>query len=69
MLLPGIIASATPVAVGFLAVIEMLAGVLTGVTASGVVLAIFMSKHWRSLEQCKKNDRSRSRRRKRFRCS
>lgn len=54
MLLPGIIASATPVAVGFLGGIEMLAGVLTGVTASGVVLAIFMSNTGGAWDNAKK---------------
>ena len=54
MLLPGIIAAATPVAVGFLGGIEMLAGVLTGVTASGVVLAIFMSNTGGAWDNAKK---------------
>ena len=54
MLLPGIIAAVTPVAVGFLGGIEMLAGVLTGVTASGVVLAIFMSNTGGAWDNAKK---------------
>jgi K(+)-stimulated pyrophosphate-energized sodium pump len=43
MLLPGLIAILSPVAVGFLGGVPMLLGYLTGVTASGVALAIFMS--------------------------
>ncbi len=54
MLLPGIIASVTPVLVGFIGGIEMLAGVLTGVTASGVVLAIFMSNTGGAWDNAKK---------------
>ncbi len=54
MLLPGIIAAVTPVLVGFLGGIEMLAGVLTGVTASGVVLAIFMSNTGGAWDNAKK---------------
>ena len=42
MMLPGIVAALLPPAVGFLGGIEMLAGVLIGVTVSGVVFAIFM---------------------------
>ena len=54
MLLPGIIAASTPVLVGFTGGIEMLAGVLTGVTASGVVLAIFMSNTGGAWDNAKK---------------
>ena len=54
MLLPGIIAISTPVLVGFIGGIEMLAGVLTGVTASGVVLAIFMSNTGGAWDNAKK---------------
>ena len=43
MMLPGLLAAFTPVAVGFLGGTEMLAGLLTGVTASGVVLAIYVN--------------------------
>ena len=43
MMLPGLIAVATPVAVGFLGKAEMLGGLLAGVTASGVLLALFQS--------------------------
>lgn len=54
MMLPGIIASATPVLVGFLGGIEMLTGLLTGVMASGVVLAIFMSNTGGAWDNAKK---------------
>lgn len=43
MLLPGVIAVLTPVLIGFLGGPKMLSGTLIGVTASGVVLAIFMA--------------------------
>ena len=54
MLLPGIIAAATPVLVGFLGGISMLTGLLIGVTASGVVLAIFMSNSGGAWDNAKK---------------
>lgn len=54
MMLPGIIASVTPVLVGFLGGVEMLTGVLTGVTVSGVVLAIFMSNTGGAWDNAKK---------------
>ena len=54
MLLPGIIAAATPVLVGFLGGVEMLIGVLTGVTASGVVLAVFVSNSGGAWDNAKK---------------
>jgi len=43
MMLPGLIAVATPVLVGFLGKAEMLGGLLAGVTVSGVLLALFQS--------------------------
>ena len=43
MLLPGLLAILSPVAIGFLGGVPMLMGFLTGVTASGVALAIFMA--------------------------
>jgi K(+)-stimulated pyrophosphate-energized sodium pump len=54
MLLPGVIAAVTPVLVGFLGGIPMLTGVLIGVTASGVVLAIFMSNSGGAWDNAKK---------------
>ena len=54
MLLPGIVAAATPVLTGFIGGIHMLAGLLIGVTASGVVLAIFMSNTGGAWDNAKK---------------
>jgi K(+)-stimulated pyrophosphate-energized sodium pump len=42
MIIPGLLAIATPVVIGFFSK-EMLAGILAGVTASGVLMAIFQS--------------------------
>ncbi len=54
MLLPGIVAVVTPVIVGFTGGPAMLIGLLTGVTASGVVLAIFMSNAGGAWDNAKK---------------
>ncbi|MFO7782851.1 MAG: sodium-translocating pyrophosphatase [Spirochaetia bacterium] len=54
MMLPGIVAAATPLLVGFIGGIGMLTGVLAGVTASGVVLAIFMSNSGGAWDNAKK---------------
>lgn len=54
MLLPGIIAIISPVLVGFLGGPQMLIGLLTGVTVSGVVLAIFMSNSGGAWDNAKK---------------
>ena len=54
MLLPGAIAALLPIAVGFAGGVEMLAGLLIGVTASGVVLAIFMSNAGGAWDNAKK---------------
>ncbi len=54
MLLPGIIAVATPVLIGFLGGPKMLSGTLLGVTASGVVLAIFMANSGGAWDNAKK---------------
>ena len=54
MILPGIIAIAVPVLTGFLGGIEMLIGLLTGVTASGVIMAIFMSNSGGAWDNAKK---------------
>jgi K(+)-stimulated pyrophosphate-energized sodium pump len=43
MVVPGLIAVATPVAVGFFGGTQMLGGLLSGVTVSGVLLALFQS--------------------------
>jgi K(+)-stimulated pyrophosphate-energized sodium pump len=54
MMLPGIIAAATPVLIGYIGGIQMLAGMLIGVTASGVVLAIFMANAGGAWDNAKK---------------
>jgi K(+)-stimulated pyrophosphate-energized sodium pump len=54
MMLPGIVAAATPVLTGFIGGIHMLAGLLIGVTASGVVLAIFMANTGGAWDNAKK---------------
>jgi K(+)-stimulated pyrophosphate-energized sodium pump len=54
MLLPGIVAAITPILTGFIGGIHMLAGLLIGVTASGVVLAIFMSNTGGAWDNAKK---------------
>jgi K(+)-stimulated pyrophosphate-energized sodium pump len=43
MILPGLIAALTPPVIGFTGGLEMLGGLLAGVTITGVLLAIFMS--------------------------
>ncbi len=43
MVVPGLIAVATPVVVGFVGGTEMLGGLLVGVTVSGVLMALFQS--------------------------
>ena len=54
MLLPGIVSIVTPVVIGFTGGPGMLIGLLTGVTASGVVLAIFMSNAGGAWDNAKK---------------
>lgn len=54
MRLPGLIALAAPVAVGFFGGPSMLVGLLVGVTASGVVLAIFLSNSGGAWDNAKK---------------
>ncbi len=54
MVLPGILAILSPVLVGFWGGIGMLTGLLTGVTVSGVVLAIFMSNSGGAWDNAKK---------------
>jgi len=54
MLLPGVIAVVTPILVGFLGGADMLIGLLTGVTSSGVVLAVFMSNSGGAWDNAKK---------------
>ncbi len=54
MLLPGLIAIITPIATGFIGGPAMLIGLLTGVTGSGVVLAIFMANSGGAWDNAKK---------------
>jgi K(+)-stimulated pyrophosphate-energized sodium pump len=60
MILPGAIAALTPLLVGFLGGIEMLAGLLAGVTVTGVLLAIFMSNTGGAWDNAKKLIESRA---------
>ncbi|MBK9932723.1 MAG: sodium-translocating pyrophosphatase [Cytophagaceae bacterium] len=54
MILPGLIAVVSPVLVGFLGGKEMLGGLLAGVTASGVLMAIFQSNAGGAWDNAKK---------------
>ena len=54
MLLPGFIAIAVPIITGFLGGPKMLIGLLTGVTGSGVVLAVFMANAGGAWDNAKK---------------
>jgi K(+)-stimulated pyrophosphate-energized sodium pump len=54
MILPGVIAVASPLATGFLGGIEMLVGLLAGVTASGLILAVFMANSGGAWDNAKK---------------
>ncbi len=53
MVVPGLLAIATPVVIGFFSK-EMLAGTLAGVTASGVLMAIFQSNAGGAWDNAKK---------------
>jgi K(+)-stimulated pyrophosphate-energized sodium pump len=54
MVLPGLIAVVTPVAVGFLGRPEMLGGLLAGVTSAGVLMAIFQANAGGAWDNAKK---------------
>lgn len=54
MIIPGLLAVLTPVIVGFFGGVEMLGGVLAGVTISGVMLALFMSNTGGAWDNAKK---------------
>ena len=54
MVLPGVLAVATPVVVGFIFGAEPLGGLLAGVTVSGVLLAIFQSNAGGAWDNAKK---------------
>lgn len=54
MIFPGVIAVASPVLIGFIFGGEMLGGLLAGVTASGVLMAIFQSNAGGAWDNAKK---------------
>ncbi len=54
MILPGLIAVVTPVAVGFTGGAEMLGGLLAGVTVAGVLMAIFQANSGGAWDNAKK---------------
>ncbi|MCJ7467367.1 MAG: sodium-translocating pyrophosphatase [Maribacter sp.] len=54
MVLPGLLAIAVPVAVGFVGGAEMLGGLLAGVTTAGVLMAIFQSNAGGAWDNAKK---------------
>lgn len=54
MMLPGLLAVAAPVIVGFIGGSEMLGGLLAGVTVSGVLMAIFQSNAGGAWDNAKK---------------
>tara|TARA_R110000868_G_scaffold52221_4_gene165247 strand:- start:35913 stop:38303 length:2391 start_codon:yes stop_codon:yes gene_type:complete len=54
MVLPGLLAIAVPVAVGFIGGAEMLGGLLAGVTTCGVLMAIFQSNAGGAWDNAKK---------------
>jgi len=54
MVLPGLLALAVPVGVGFLGGAEMLGGLLAGVTTCGVLMAIFQSNAGGAWDNAKK---------------
>ena len=54
MVVPGLMALIVPVAVGFLGGAEMLGGLLAGVTAAGVLMAIFQSNAGGAWDNAKK---------------
>ncbi|RMF18051.1 MAG: sodium-translocating pyrophosphatase, partial [Candidatus Dadabacteria bacterium] len=55
MVLPGLMAVATPVLIGFLMGPEALGGLLAGVTVAGVLMAIFMSNAGGAWDNAKKS--------------
>ena len=54
MVLPGLLAIAVPVAIGFIGGAEMLGGFLAGVTSAGVLMAIFQSNAGGAWDNAKK---------------
>ena len=61
MVLPGLLAIAVPVAVGFIGGAEMLGGLLAGVTTAGVFMAIFQSNAGGAWDNAKKTIESEGR--------
>jgi K(+)-stimulated pyrophosphate-energized sodium pump len=55
MVLPGVLAVSVPVFVGFIGGAEMLGGVLAGVTATGVLMALFMANAGGAWDNAKKH--------------
>ena len=55
MVVPGLLAVLTPVVFGFLGGAEMLGGLLAGVTASGVLMAIFQANAGGAWDNAKKS--------------
>ena len=55
MIIPGVLAIAAPVGIGFIGGAEMLGGTLAGVTVSGVLLALFMSNAGGAWDNAKKS--------------
>jgi len=55
MIIPGLLAVSLPVIVGFLGKPEMLGGLLAGVTASGVMMALFMANTGGAWDNAKKH--------------
>ena len=55
MIMPGVLAIGAPVLVGFLGGPEMLGGLLAGVTATGVLMALFMSNAGGAWDNAKKH--------------
>ena len=68
MIVPGLIAVLTPVAVGFLGGTEMLGGLLAGVTATGVLMALFQSNAGGAWDNAKKHIEGGALRRQGQRC-
>ena len=61
MVLPGLLAIAVPVAIGFIGGAEMLGGLLAGVTTCGVLMAIFQSNAGGAWDNAKKTIESEGR--------
>ncbi len=55
MIVPGLLAVLVPVVVGFLGKPQMLGGLLAGVTASGVLMALFMANTGGAWDNAKKH--------------